>query len=74
MASNPIPKNWSVPACLESLNRRTQRQSTGYTYTIPCPKAELGVDAIFITLEKSDINDIATMDLISASVISVYEK
>jgi hypothetical protein len=74
VASNRAPTNFSVPKSLEILKRRTDKQADDFAYTIPCTNLELGADCTFISLEKADVKDVASMDYISASVINVYER
>lgn len=74
VASNPEPSTFNVPANLDALNKRTQRQADGFNYNINNQMHEFGEHCTFITLEKSDVHDIATMAYVSASVVTLYQK
>ena len=73
-SASPRADTFQVPGCLDTLNRRTQKQPGDFQYMIPCTRVELGPDAEFITLERGDIADIASMQYIGARVIQVYQR
>ena len=54
--------------------KKTKRQDDGFTYIINNTQQELGAYAEFLTLEKSDITDVYTIDYVGAAVIGVYER